>query len=57
MTADERIRFLMRAASRAEGEGNERIARLFRRMAEEARPLEVHAMLKPLRPSLESCFD
>jgi hypothetical protein len=40
MTMDERIRFLLRAATRAEGEGNERVARNFRRMAEEARPVD-----------------
>ena len=40
MSMDERIRFLLRAASRAEGEGDERAARIFRRMAEDARPLE-----------------
>jgi len=41
MSMDERIRFLLRAATRAECEGDERIARIFRRMAEEARPLGV----------------
>jgi len=41
MSMDERIRFLLRAATRAEVEGDERIARIFRRMAEEARPLGV----------------
>jgi len=40
MSMDERIRFLLRAASRAEGDGDERAARIFRRMAEEARPLD-----------------
>jgi hypothetical protein len=40
MTMDERIRFLLRAATRAEDEGNERVARNFRRMAEEARPAD-----------------
>lgn len=40
MTMDERIRFLLRAATRAEDEGNERVARNFRRMAEDARPVE-----------------
>ena len=37
MNVDERIRFLLRAATRAEGEGDLRIARNFRRMAEEVR--------------------
>lgn len=50
MTVDERIRFLLRAATRAEGEGNERIARLFPRMAEEARPLGVQTM-EALQPA------
>lgn len=40
MTMDERIRFLLRAATRAEDEGNERVARNFRRMAEDARPVD-----------------
>ena len=40
MTMDERIRFLQRAATRAEDEGNERVARNFRRMAEDARPID-----------------
>jgi len=39
MTIDERIGFLLRAARRAELEGNERAARALRRMADEARPL------------------
>jgi hypothetical protein len=37
MNVDERIRFLLRTAIRAEGEGDLRIARIFRRMAEELR--------------------
>ena len=37
MNVDERIRFLLRTAIRAEGEGDLRIARLFRRMAEDLR--------------------
>ena len=57
MTVDERIRFLLRAARRAEGEGNERIARLFRRMADEARPLEAQAMVNPMQPSWSGCPD
>jgi hypothetical protein len=38
MSVDERIRFLLRTALRAEGESDLRIAGLFRRMAEELRP-------------------
>ena len=38
MRVDQRIRFLLRTALRAEGEGDLRVAELFRRMAEELRP-------------------
>lgn len=37
MNVEERIRFLLRTAIRAEGEGDHRIATLFRRMAEDMR--------------------
>ena len=37
MNVEERIRFLLRTAIRAEGEGDLRIARLFRRMAADLR--------------------
>jgi len=50
MTVDERIRFLLRAATRAEDEGNERVARNFRRMAEDARPVDGDGAL-PVGPS------
>ena len=40
MNVEERIRFLLRTALRAEGEGDLKIARLFRRMAEDMRPME-----------------
>lgn len=39
MSVEERIRYLLRAALRAEGEGDSRVATTLRRMAEEARPL------------------
>ncbi|HZD03836.1 MAG TPA: hypothetical protein VE173_02930 [Longimicrobiales bacterium] len=57
MSMDERIRFLLRIARRAEGEGNSRAAHLFRRMADEARPLEVQvrALGPPLRRTPEAC--
>ena len=48
MTMDERIRFLLRAATRAEGEGDRRIAQIFRRMAEEARPLDASELVPEL---------
>ncbi|MGB1840854.1 MAG: hypothetical protein ACPHWZ_07105 [Longimicrobiales bacterium] len=37
MNVDERIRFLLRTAIRAEGAGEVKIAALFRRMAEDLR--------------------
>jgi hypothetical protein len=37
MNVEERIRFLLRTAIRAEGTGDLRIAQLFRRMAEDMR--------------------
>lgn len=40
MTIEDRIRFLIRAAIRAEREGDARVARVLRRMAAEAVPLE-----------------
>lgn len=38
MTTNERISFLLRAAARAEREGNLRAARVFRMMAADAHP-------------------
>ena len=37
MKVDERVRFLLRTAIRVEGQGDLRIASLFRRMAEDLR--------------------
>lgn len=39
MSVDEKVRMLLRAAARAEGEGDVRVARIFRRRAEDARPM------------------
>jgi hypothetical protein len=50
MTMDDRVRFLLRAATRAEDEGNERVARNFRRMAEDARPVDGDGA-RPVGPS------
>jgi hypothetical protein len=41
MSVDEKIRILLRAAARAEGVGDDRVARIFRRRAEEARPMDM----------------
>ncbi len=40
MSVEERIRHLLRAASRVEGEGDSRVAELLRQMAEEALPMD-----------------
>ena len=40
MNFDERIGFLLRAAARAERDGDARVASALRRMADEARPFE-----------------
>ena len=40
MSVEERIKHLLRAASRVEGEGDRRGAALLRQMAEEALPVE-----------------
>ena len=39
MSGEERIRILLRIARRVEVEGDSRSAKLFRRMADDARPL------------------
>jgi len=56
MSVEERIRYLLRAALRAEYEGDSRVARTLRRMAEEARPAAVGAR-SPLLPvaGMECC--
>ncbi len=46
MSVEERIRFLLRTAIRAEGAGEEKIARLFRRMAEDMRTGESALLLR-----------
>lgn len=53
MSTDERIRFLLRAATRAEGEGERRIARIFRRMAEDARPADACELVPELHAHRE----
>jgi len=50
MNVDERIRFLLRTAIRAEGVGDLKIATLFRRMAEDMRTGE--GALLPIGPVL-----
>lgn len=57
MNVDERIRYLLRAATRAEGEGDLRIARLFRRMAEDVRPVDGAALVPALHPALGCCSE
>ncbi len=55
MSVEERIRFLMRAAQRAEREGSARVARSLRLMAEQARPLEIEAARLALDPAVICC--
>ena len=40
MKSEERVRFLLKAAGRAEGDGNLRVANVLRRMARDVRPLD-----------------
>jgi len=40
MTWEDRVRYLLRAALRAEGEGDGKVAETLRRMARDARPVE-----------------
>ena len=48
MSVEERVRYLLRAATRAETEGDEFVARIFRRMAEEAVPLQPETLARVL---------
>lgn len=57
MSVEERIRYLLRAAMRAEQEGAERTARALRRMAEEARPLEVSVTVPLVHPEMGCCTE
>ena len=57
MSGEERIRFLLKIASRVEGEGNDRAATLFRRMAREARPLEPDTLLPSLGPAFPGGYE
>jgi hypothetical protein len=41
MSIEQRIRYILDAAERAEREGHDRAARSLRRLAEEARPLSI----------------
>lgn len=49
MTWRERIRYLRRAALRAEGEGDRRVAEALRRMAREAMPVEASRRTRIVR--------
>ena len=55
MNVEERIRFLIRTAIRAEGRGDHRIATLFRRMAEDMSACE--SALLPDGPVLVATAD
>ncbi len=57
-TVEERIRYLLRAALRAEEEGDRRVARNLRRMAEEACPVRDGPAIAILEPAgLERCLE
>lgn len=43
MNAESKIRYLLRAAQRAEGRGDHRTARNYRRMAEEVGPVDARS--------------
>ena len=47
MNSESKIRYLLRAARRAEGRGDFRTARNYRRMAEEVRPADARAYRSP----------
>lgn len=55
MSVEERIRYLLRAALRAEDEGDRRVADSLRRMAREARPVDARPGGVLMLPGLECC--
>ena len=59
MSVKKRIQYLLGAARRAEVEGELRTARLLRRIAEEARPIDARSPVRglPLEPTLGSCAE
>lgn len=57
MKIEERVRYLLRLAHRAENEGDERVARAFRRMADEAKPLDAGRAVPALHPALGCCSE
>lgn len=56
MNVEERVRYLLRAALRAEGEGDRQVARALRRMAEEALPV-VRKAPRPVASAPGGCGD
>ena len=57
MSIEERIRYLLRAASRAEVEGDDKVARALRRMAEEAVPAAPQLAVPRVHPRLGCCTE
>ena len=51
MSLEDRVRYLLRAAGRAEGEGNVRAANALRRMARDVLPLDGTPILALTGPS------
>jgi hypothetical protein len=54
MSMEQRIRYLLAAALRADEEGDARTARILRRMAEESRPLVAVTRADRVRPTVTS---
>lgn len=57
MGVEERIRFLLEVAKRAEGDGEIRVARAFRRRAEEARPWDLRRLVPAHPPPAGCCVE
>ncbi|MBW3535223.1 MAG: hypothetical protein KY453_08425 [Gemmatimonadetes bacterium] len=57
MGIEDRIRYLLRAARRAEIEGDDRVAQALRRMADEAGPAGPALDLPRLHPQLGCCAE
>ena len=47
MNSEAKIQYLLRVARRAEGRGDHRTARNYRRMAEDVRPFDARAFRRP----------
>ena len=57
MTWEERMRYLLRAALRAESEGDRKVAETLRRMAREVVPLEISPPASTLDVAVVCCSE